>query len=108
VIIPAVQAEGATVRAYDPQGMENARGELPDVTWCEDAYAAIEGADAMVILTEWNAFRALDLKRVRNLLLRPVVIDLRNAYDPARDDRRRLLLHQYRPAGAEPDNNRLD
>jgi UDPglucose 6-dehydrogenase len=83
VIIPALQAEGATVRANDPQGMEPASRELPEVAWCEDAYTAIEGADAMVILTEWNAFRALDLKRVRDLLRRPVVIDLRNVYDPA-------------------------
>src|SRR5690606_36689047 len=65
VIIPALQAEVATVRADDPEGMEAAARELPEVVWCDDAYEAMDGADAMVILTEWNAFRALDLERVR-------------------------------------------
>jgi UDPglucose 6-dehydrogenase len=82
VIIPALQAEGATVRAYDPEGMDSARRELPDVVWSEDAYAAMDGADAMVVLTEWNAFRALDLERMRQLLRRPIVIDMRNVYQP--------------------------
>jgi UDPglucose 6-dehydrogenase len=82
VIIPALQAEGATVRAHDPEGMDSARRELPDVVWCEDAYGAMEGADAMVVLTEWNAFRALDLERTRQLLRRPIVIDMRNVYQP--------------------------
>jgi UDPglucose 6-dehydrogenase len=53
------------------------------VVWCEDMYDAMDGADAMVILTEWNVFRALDLKRVRDLLRRPIVVDLRNVYEPA-------------------------
>ena len=83
VIVPALQAEGATVRAHDPEGMAMASRELPQVVWCEDVYDAMDGADAMVILTEWNAFRALDLKRVRELLRRPIVVDLRNVYDPA-------------------------
>src|SRR5918999_37429 len=83
VIIPALQAEGATVRAHDPEGMKAAGRELPQVVWCEDMYDAMDGADAMVILTEWNVFRALDLKRVRDLLRRPIVIDLRNVYEPA-------------------------
>jgi UDPglucose 6-dehydrogenase len=82
VIIPALQAEGATVRAHDPEGMDSARRELPDVVWCDDAYGAMDGADAMVVLTEWNAFRALDLERTRQLLRRPIVIDLRNVYQP--------------------------
>jgi UDPglucose 6-dehydrogenase len=82
VIIPALQAEGATVRAHDPEGMDSARRELPDVVWCEDAYGAMEGADAMVVLTEWNAFRALDLERTRQLLRRPIVVDMRNVYQP--------------------------
>jgi UDPglucose 6-dehydrogenase len=63
--------------------METASRELPEVAWCEDVYQAMDGADAMVILTEWNAFRALDLKRVRDLLRRPIVVDLRNVYEPA-------------------------
>jgi UDP-glucose 6-dehydrogenase len=83
VIVPALQAEGATVQAHDPEGMATASRELPGVTWCEDVYDAMDGADAMVILTEWNAFRALDLERVRDLLRRPVVVDLRNVYEPA-------------------------
>jgi UDPglucose 6-dehydrogenase len=83
VIIPALQAEGAVMRAYDPEGMTGASGELPDVTWCDDAYGATDGADAMVVLTEWNQFRGLDLERVRGLMRRPIVVDLRNIYEPA-------------------------
>ena len=82
VIVPALQAEGATVRAYDPEGMAAARTLLPEVHWCEDAYDAMTGADAVVILTEWNQFRALDLDRAREVLRRPVVVDLRNIYKP--------------------------
>jgi len=82
VIVPALQAEGAVVRAYDPEGMAAAAAALPEVVWCDDAYGAIEGADAMVVLTEWNQFRGLDLERVHSLLRRPVVIDLRNIYEP--------------------------
>jgi UDPglucose 6-dehydrogenase len=82
VIIPALQAEGAVVRAYDPEGMTGASAELPDVTWCDDAYGATDGADAMVVLTEWNQFRGLDLERVRGLMRRPIVVDLRNIYEP--------------------------
>ena len=83
VIVPALQAEGAVVRAYDPEGMAAAAAELPEVIWCDDAYGAIDGADAMVVLTEWNQFRGLDLERVHGLLRRPVVVDLRNIYEPA-------------------------
>ena len=82
VIVPALQAEGATLRAYDPAGMAVAERELPDVLWCDDPYTAMTGADAVVILTEWNVFRVLDLERVRSLLRRPVVVDLRNVYEP--------------------------
>ena len=82
-IIPALQAAGATLRGYDPAGMSEAGKLLSGVTWCDDAYSAIESADAMVILTEWNEFRALDLKRVHEALKTPVLVDLRNVYDPA-------------------------
>ncbi len=82
VIVPALQAQGALVRAFDPEGMASAAQALPDVVWCDDAYAATEGADAMVVLTEWNQFRGLDLDRVRSLLRRPIVVDLRNIYEP--------------------------
>ena len=70
------------MRAYDPEGMTAAAAALPDVIWCDDAYGAIDGADAMVVLTEWNQFRGLDLERVHSLLRRPVVADLRNIYEP--------------------------
>ncbi|MEQ8335410.1 UDP-glucose/GDP-mannose dehydrogenase family protein [Nisaea sp.] len=82
-IVPALQAAGATVRAYDPEGMKEARQMLPDVEMCENAYATMEGADAVSIITEWNEFRALDLKRVKGLLKEPLMIDLRNVYNPA-------------------------
>ncbi len=81
VIVPALQAEGATVRIYDPEGMEMAKPDLPGVVWCNDTYEAIEGADAMVVLTEWNVFRGIDLERAKSLLRKPLVIDLRNIYD---------------------------
>jgi len=81
-IVPALQGAGAIVRAYDPEGMQEAGPLLPDVVWCDDAYAAMEGADAAVILTEWNEFRLLDLERVKTLLKRPLMIDLRNIYKP--------------------------
>ncbi len=79
-IIPALQAAGARVRAYDPQGMEEARTVLDGVEWCGDAYACMEGADALAIVTEWNEFRALDFGRMRALLRRPIVVDMRNIY----------------------------
>ena len=73
---------GVAVAAYDPEGMEQARPLLPDVTMCASAYEAIEGADVVVIVTEWDAFRALDLKRVKELANAPVMVDLRNVYKP--------------------------
>jgi UDPglucose 6-dehydrogenase len=82
-ILPVLAAEGADVRAYDPAAMGEARKLLPEVTTEADPYACIEGADAMVILTEWDQFRALDLDRVRAILHKPVVVDLRNVYKPA-------------------------
>lgn len=82
-IVPALQAAGATVRAYDPEGMEEARKLLGDgLTYCENTYAALEGADALVILTEWDEFRALDISRVAGLMRGSVVVDLRNVYRP--------------------------
>ena len=81
-IIPALQKAGATVRAYDPEGMEEAIPLLPDVVFCKDAYEAMDGADAVAIVTEWNQFRALDLERAKTLLKQPVMVDLRNIYRP--------------------------
>jgi UDPglucose 6-dehydrogenase len=81
-ILPVLAAEGADVRAYDPAAAAEARKLLPEVTMEADPYACIEGADALVILTEWDQFRALDLDRVRAILRQPVVVDLRNVYKP--------------------------
>ena len=79
-IIPALQAMGATIRAFDPEGMKEAAHLLQDVTFDEGPYEAATGADALVILTEWDQFRALDLTRIRGLMARPLLIDLRNVY----------------------------
>ncbi len=81
-IVPALQKAGASIRAFDPEGMTEARELLSDVHWCEDTYDTMEGADAILIITEWNEFRALDFDRVKNLLSSPVLVDLRNIYDP--------------------------
>ncbi len=82
-IIPALQAAGARVRAYDPAGMHEAAKLLPGVEWVDDAYKAVEGADVAAILTEWNEFRALQLPRVAELMNQPVLVDLRNVYNLA-------------------------
>ena len=73
---------GAHVRAYDPRAMEQASREIPELVCCTDAYDACAGADVLVIVTEWNEFRALDLERVKKMLIHPRLVDLRNIYDP--------------------------
>jgi UDPglucose 6-dehydrogenase len=83
-LIGGLQKEGASIRAYDPQAMNNAARFFSDVTFCRDAYETADGADALVIATEWNEFRSLKLERIRALLKQPVIIDLRNVYDPER------------------------
>ena len=83
VILPGLIEQGARARAFDPAGMEEARALLDGVVWCNDSYDAMTGADALVILTEWNEFRALDLERVRGLLRTPLMVDLRNVYEPS-------------------------
>ena len=80
-IVPAIQELGADVFAYDPEGMKEAKHMLPDVNWCENAYDTMNDADALVIITEWNEFRALDLDRVKSLMRNPVMVDLRNIYE---------------------------
>ncbi|MCG8547789.1 MAG: UDP-glucose/GDP-mannose dehydrogenase family protein, partial [Alphaproteobacteria bacterium] len=92
-IVPALTAAGANIRAYDPKGMEEAKRLLDGVTWCGDAYEAMDGADALVIVTEWNEFRSLDLQRARAALKRPLVIDLRNIYNAAELARARFEYH---------------
>jgi UDPglucose 6-dehydrogenase len=79
-VIQTLQDGGANIRAFDPEGMEQAQLVLDNVTYCDSPYEAIEGADALAIVTEWDAFRALDLKRVRGALKQPVLVDLRNIY----------------------------
>jgi UDPglucose 6-dehydrogenase len=79
-IISALVEQGAAVRAYDPAGMTVARGLLPAITYADDAYDCATGADALVIVTEWEAFRALDLPHLKLLMRRPVIVDLRNIY----------------------------
>jgi UDPglucose 6-dehydrogenase len=92
VIIPALQEAGAKIRAYDPQGMKEAAKFLKGtIEWCTDAYSAMEKADGVVLLTEWNEFRSLDLKKVKSLLKSPLVVDLRNVYK--RQEMQRLGFH---------------
>ena len=86
-IVPGLQAMGAKIQAFDPEGRE-ARQLLRDVEFKDGPYAAVQGADAVVIITEWDQFRALDLNRVKALMRTPVIVDLRNVYRP--DEMRRL------------------
>ncbi len=82
-ILEALAAEGAVIRAFDPAAAENAREVLPaSVTYCSDAYEAATGVDCLVIMTEWNQFRSLDLLRLKQVMRRPLVVDLRNVYEP--------------------------
>ena len=85
-VAPALIAMGATVQAFDPEGMAEAAHLLPGVVFKDGPYEAVEGADVVVILTEWDQFRALDLNRVKLLVRQPVMVDLRNVYRP--DDMR--------------------
>jgi len=87
-LIIALKDMGASVRAYDPAGMANARAEFPDITFTDGPYACAQGADALVIVTEWEQFRALDLDRLKKAMKQPVLIDLRNVYRP--DEMERL------------------
>src|SRR3954471_16320474 len=79
-LVTALQDMGAGVRAYDPVGMEQAKAMLRDVVYCEGPYSCAEGAHALVIVTEWEQFRALDLRRIAQSMASPVVVDLRNVY----------------------------
>ena len=87
-LITALQDMGALVRAYDPVAMNHARSILTDVTYCDNAYDCADSADVLVIATEWEQFRALDLERIRDLMASPVVVDLRNIYQPDEMHRR--------------------
>jgi len=85
-IIRALLKRKVFIKAYDPQAMERAKKELQNerIEFCDDAYAAAKGSDCLVIITEWNEFKRLNLKKVKRLLRRPVIVDGRNIYDPAR------------------------
>ena len=92
-ILPVLHEAGARIRAFDPEGMAEAKKLMPELDYCADAYAAMDGADALVLITEWNAFRALDLARVKKLLRRPLVIDLRNIYPTEEMSAAGLVYH---------------
>lgn len=81
-ILSALLERGAIIRAHDPQAMEESARALPDVTYCANAYEACTGADSLVLMTEWNEYRALDLERIKGLLKSPIFVDLRNVYRP--------------------------
>jgi UDPglucose 6-dehydrogenase len=83
-IVEELARRGARVQAFDPAAMEPARAILPDLVYRPDAYSAVEGADAVVLMTEWNQFRNLDLSRMKSLMRRPILVDLRNVYEPER------------------------
>ncbi|TXH38714.1 MAG: UDP-glucose/GDP-mannose dehydrogenase family protein [Rhodospirillaceae bacterium] len=93
VILPRLQEMGAKLRCFDPVGMTEARDLMPDLTYASDPYEAMQDADAVVFLTEWNSFRALDLERMKQILRRPVVVDLRNIYRPADMRERGFAYH---------------
>jgi UDPglucose 6-dehydrogenase len=81
-IMPALVKGGANVHAFDPQGMDEARTMIEGIEWCDGAYEALDGADVVAIVTEWNEFRALDLERMKSTMAHPVMVDLRNIYNP--------------------------
>ena len=95
-LITALLDLGAVVRGYDPAGMEQAKPLLPDVHYCHNAYSAAEGANAVVIATEWEQFRALDLTRLKGVMTQPVIVDLRNIY---RTEEMRRAAFRYIPIG---------
>ena len=81
-LIQALLKEGATVRAYDPEAMDKAKADLPNIEYCQDPYEAAEGADAILIVTEWEQFRNLDWRRLKGIVEQPLILDGRNMFDP--------------------------
>ena len=104
-LITALRDYGAHVRAYDPAGMEQAKLVLEDVTYCDGPYTCAEKADALVIVTEWEQFRALDFERLKKVMARPVLVDLRNIYRPEEMERYGFVYDSIGrpPAPAEAD-----
>ena len=95
-LITALQDLGAQVRAYDPAGMEQAKPSLPSIGYCGSAYEAATGAEALVIATEWDQFRALDLSRLKSVMARRVIVDLRNIYRADEMKRAEFPLRRHR------------
>ena len=95
-LIHLMQNEGAIIRAYDPQAMETGAGLLKRVTLCKNSYEVAEGADALVLATEWNEFKQLDFDRILTLMRQPILMDGRNLWDP---DRLRKLGFKYMGVG---------
>jgi UDPglucose 6-dehydrogenase len=93
-IIPALQDAGATVRATDPAAMAEAARLLPGVTWCADAYEATQGAHALVMLTEWNEYRGLELAQIATGMADRVLVDLRNVYPRALGEAHGFAVHR--------------
>jgi UDPglucose 6-dehydrogenase len=99
-IVHALQQAGARIRAYDPQGIETARALLPGIDFAGDAYAAAADADCLVLVTEWNAFRSLDLERLGRAMARRIFVDLRNVYRRGEVEAHGFAYHAVgRPAG---------
>jgi UDPglucose 6-dehydrogenase len=96
VILPELAKRGAKVQAHDPVGVEEAKKLMPDLRYCDDAYDAVAGADVLVIITEWNSYRALDLKRIKTLMKSANIVDLRNIYRP---DEMAQLGYKYTSLG---------
>ncbi|KPL25311.1 MAG: UDP-glucose 6-dehydrogenase [Anaerolineae bacterium SM23_84] len=95
-IVHFLQQEGAQVRAYDPVSVDNARRVLGDVSFCDSPYAVAEGADALILMTEWNEFKHLDMRRIARSMRQAVMVDTRNVYDPSK---LRALRFKYRGVG---------
>jgi UDPglucose 6-dehydrogenase len=92
--VARLAGDGATIRAFDPEGMQQAQPLLPNgVIYCRDAFDAAEGADALVLITEWNEFRALSPTRLRDAMRGCVLVDLRNVYDPVAMRQARFHYH---------------
>ena len=104
-VIKGLQKRGAKIRAYDPQAMENSKSIFTDITYCDDAYQTAAGSDALVIATEWNEFRALNFGRVKKALAQPVVVDLRNVYNPQRRAAEGFRYFSVGRAGARKRSN---
>ena len=101
-VISALLADGAVVRAYDPIAMDNCRTIFPRITYCENPYEAAEGASALILVTEWNEFRFLNLEKIKDVMASPVIFDGRNMYDPFR---MRRLGFDYHCIGRMAGNN---